>query len=235
MENFLDWTDKQIEDLVNRVYNGDISKNNIPLDLYDAIVAKLDEAILKEFQSGEVYDKFKQNARDFAFAKVFQQISDIENFLFDTNGVKIPFSEFKKSASQIFSIYNGTWLETEYNTAISTAQSASQWLEIQENKDVLPLLKYSTVGDGRVRNDHKTLDEIIRPVDDAFWSEHYPPNDFNCRCIVEQIEEGEITDGDALPKDSINPLFKNNPAETGEIFSKKEHPYFNGLGSKKNA
>jgi SPP1 gp7 family putative phage head morphogenesis protein len=238
MENFLGWTDKQIEDLINSVYGGVISKKALPMDLYESILGRFDGAIIEGF--GAVGDnvaksnlaiKLGENIKQFSFAKTFQQINDMGNLIFDSAGNQIAFSEFKKNASKIFDIYNNNWLETEFNTAKSITESARQWLDIQENKDILPLLKYSTVGDDRVRADHRTLDGIIRPVNDPFWLENYPPNDFNCRCIVDQIEEGEITDLNITKAEPVNPLFRNNPAVTGEVFSKKDHPYFNGLGS----
>ena len=238
MDNFLGWTDEQIEDLINRVYGGVVSSKALPMDLYESILERFDESIMDGFggvgdtvAKSNLFVKFTDNIKQFSFAKTFQQVNDMGNFIFDKAGNQIAFSEFKKSASQIFEVYNNNWLETEFNTAKSITESARQWVEIQEDKDVLPLLKYSTVGDGRVRSSHKSLDGIIRPVDDPFWRQHYPPNDFNCRCIVEQIEEGKVTDlkGEAVEK--INPLFENNPAVTGQVFSKAKHPYFNGLGS----
>lgn len=238
MDNFLEWTPEQIEDLINRVYGGIATRDNLPKDLHDALLAKFDEALVSGMSSKGLTEglasKFKLNMKEFVFAKTFQQINDMSNFILDANGDQILFAEFKKSAMQIFNIYNGTWLETEFNTAKSITESAIRWEQIQENKDILPLLRYSTVGDGRVRKNHKKLDDIIRPVDDVFWDKNYPPNDFNCRCIVEELEEGEISDVSHIEDEEVNPVFRSNPAKTGKIFSEDSHPYFNGLGNKKS-
>lgn len=241
MENYLDWTDEQIEDLINRVYNGVVSKDNLPSDLYEAILDRLEEAIIEGFNgtdfdvnSNSIFKDFDENIKFFAFAKTFQQISDMENFLIGADGNQLSFRDFKKSVSEIFEIYNGVWLETEFNTAKSVSESASQWVDIQNDKDVLPYLKYSTVGDERVRNSHRKLDGVIKKVDDPFWLEYYPPNDFNCRCIVEQLEEGEETEIDTSTIDEVSPLFKNNPAVTGQIFNEANHPYFKGLGERRS-
>lgn len=237
MDNFIGWTDEQIEDLINRVYGGVVSREDLPIDLYEAILDRMDAAIIDGFGlvgdeelAATTFASFSDNVKRFSFAKTFQQINDMGNFILDADGNQIAFSEFKKSASQIFEIYNGTWLETEFNTAKSITESARQWVEIQAVKDTLPLLKYQTVGDGRVRQSHRTLDNVVRPVDDPFWDEHYPPNDFNCRCIVEQIEEGDLTVLDDTDIEPINELFRTNPAKTGQVFSEADHPYFNGLG-----
>lgn len=233
MDNFLNWTDEQIEKLINDVYNGVVTREALPESLYLAIVERLTEAIVEGF--GEVtdnatrtavYSGMQKNLSVFSAAKTFQQVNDMSNFLFDADGNKNTISAFKKVADEIFGIYNGTWLETEFNTAVSLSQSASDWLDIEENADLFPLLKYSTVRDERVRASHKSLDEIIKPVNDPFWDEHYPPNDWNCRCIVEQLEEGEITDITDREIEGVPKLFKMNAGKDKIIFDEKAHPYF---------
>ena len=74
-----------------------------------------------------------------------------------------------------------------YNTNMRTAKMAAKWQTIQENKDVAPYLEYVAVGDSRTRPQHKAWSGTILHVDDAFWSTHYPPNGWNCRCTVMQM------------------------------------------------
>lgn len=240
MDNFIDWTDEEIEELINKVYGGVVTIDALPKPLYDAILDKMVDAIIEGFGDfdgsvqEDVFNSMADNIERFSFAKTFQQINDMENFIFDADGNKLLFNDFKKITGEIFNIYNGTWLETEFNTAITAAESARDYLQYQEDAEALPLLKYSTVGDERVRASHRKLDGIIKPVNDAFWDEYLPPNDFNCRCIVEQLEEGEITDTTKLKIDTVPSLFKNNPVKSGEIFKADTHPYFKGLGDRKN-
>ena len=238
MDNFLNWDDDQIEDLVNRVYGGVVSKDNLPEDLYTAILNRMIEAINKGFGNAddEILVSFNENIRSFSFAKTFQQINDMQNFILSAEGNVRSFSEFKKNVTEIFEIYNGVWLETEFNTAVSMSQSAAQWVDIEKNKYSLPLLKYQTVGDERVRLSHRELDNIVKPVNDPFWDEYYPPNDWNCRCIVIQLEEDEedITDTSGTEFESVSDFFKQNSAKKGVIFDEKKHPYFKGLGDRKN-
>ena len=240
MENFIHWTDEQIEDLINRVYGGVVTVDNLPPELYNAILNRMTDAIIDGFGDipdgvdfSSTIDGFQKNMKDFSFAKTFQQVNDMQNIIFDSSGSKIPFADFKKMASEVFDIYNATWLETEFNTAISVSQGAGNFLQFMDEKDALPLLKYVTAGDERVRASHSSLNGIIRPVDDPFWDIHAVPNDFNCRCIIEQLEEGEITDLKDKDIEEIGALFKNNPAKTGVVFN-SDHPYFNGLGGRKN-
>ncbi len=124
--------------------------------------------------------------------------------------------------------YNDNWLTTEYNTAVNQAFSGREWVNIKANAEALPLLKYVTVGDGLVRASHRELDGIIRPVNDPFWREYYPPNDWNCRCTVEQLEEGEepVTELQNRKLTDIPPLFQMNTGEDKVIFDETAHPYF---------
>ena len=117
-------------------------------------------------------------------------------------------------------------MRIEYDSAVAAAQMAAKWRLIQDQKKDLPLLKYKTVGDARVRPQHRALNNVIKPVDDSFWDSYYPPNGWNCRCTVVQLAEGEITANDKIPtiKD-VPDLFRNNVGKTGEIFTDK-HPFF---------
>lgn len=232
MSNFLGWSNKKIEKLVNDVYDGKVTRDKLPKNLYNAILAKLTEAMLSGLGEiagggGEIVAGFRTNLAVFSAAKTYQQVNDMSNFLFDADGIKRAFSDFKDAADQIFTVYNDAWLKTEYNTAIARSQAAADWVQIEAQAEALPLLRYSTVGDDRVRQDHVELEGIVRPVNDDFWLTYYPPNDWNCRCIVEQLEEGDapITDIKGKTFDKPDKLFSNNPAKTQAIFDEKAHPY----------
>ncbi len=233
MSNFLNWTDEQIEDLINDVYEGKVTRKKLPKALYEAILLRLTQAVVDGFgvfgdspAHSTLLSSFESNMAIFSAAKTFQQVHDMSNFITNDAGVKRPFSDFKKNADDIFGVYNNAWLETEFNTAFSLSQSGSQWLDIQETKDTLPLLRYSTVGDERVRDEHAELDDITLEVDDPFWDTFFPPNNFNCRCIAEQIDEGEITDLKSRKIENPPKLFSMNAGKDKVIFDEKSHPYF---------
>jgi len=82
-------------------------------------------------------------------------------------------------------------LKTEYETAIAGAQSAGHWAEIEADADLFPYLRYVTMQDNLVREEHQVLDGTVAAVDDPFWDENYPPNGYNCRCSVEQVTDAE--------------------------------------------
>lgn len=232
--NFLGWTTEKVEKLLRSIYGGKFNTKNLPPELYDATLAKLIEAVVSgfgDFSSPEFEAPLAlltDSVSVFSAAKTYQQLKTMEGLLTDGSGSKAKFSDFKKQADKVFETYNNSYLKTEFNTAFARSQSARQWEEIEQQKRVFPLLKYSTVGDERVRGDHILLDEIIRPVNDPFWDKFFPPNGWNCRCIVEQLEEsdGEVTNLTKKKPPKAVPLFSSNPAKTGIIFDEKVHPYF---------
>lgn len=238
MENFLGYSDKQIEALINSVYGGVVTRDNLPVELYEEIVRRLNEAVFEGFggtyaeyslstSEGLIMQGFEANIAVFSGAKTFQQVNDMSNFLY-AGGEKILFNEFKKYALEIFEEYNNNWLRTEYNTAIQQAISGRQWNDIKKQADTFPLIKYLTVGDGRVRDSHKPFDNIVRPINDKFWKHNFPPLDWNCRCTTEQLEAGEepISDLTTMTLPKVPKLFQMNAGEDKIIFDESAHPYF---------
>ena len=84
--------------------------------------------------------------------------------------------------------------ETVLRTNGFQAFASARYRKQQAMKDIFPMLKYVTVGDGRVRDAHAKLDGVILPADDPFWKDHYPPWDFNCRCLVVQLTNEDAQD-----------------------------------------
>lgn len=78
-------------------------------------------------------------------------------------------------------------LKTIFDVNMRVSHAAGRWAQIQRVKDRRPYLLYSSVLDRRTRPQHKSWNGIVRPVDDDFWSTHYPPNGWRCRCSVRQL------------------------------------------------
>jgi len=79
-----------------------------------------------------------------------------------------------------------------YDNNLRTAHMAGRWAQIQRTKERRPYLQYLTVGDSRVRDEHRQWDRLVLPVDDPFWDTHYPPNDYGCRCTVRTLSERDL-------------------------------------------
>lgn len=83
-------------------------------------------------------------------------------------------------------------LRTIFDTNLRTSYARGRWQRIQDVKADLPYLRYVAVLDARTRPDHLAWHGTVLPVDHPFWETHYPPNGWFCRCIVQQLAEGDL-------------------------------------------
>ena len=229
-------TEEQLDRLFRGVYSGNISLFDLPefifLFTFIQLMNSVDSGFggsVKDFETGSLkFNRsidYRKNISVFSGAKTFQEVKDLSMFVFAEGDIKRPFAEFRAFAQQINAQYNVNWLKTEQNMAFAMSQGADQWLQIEDEKDDLPLLKYQTVGDDRVRPEHAAWDNIIRPVDDKFWDTRMPPCEFGCRCRVIQLESGTISSLKKVPQNSSK-MFNVNPGKVEYIFNPLVHPYF---------
>lgn len=209
-------------------------------ELYDLTAKQLLEGLQNGFDteiSGysideinqEMVKHFEDNVRLFSGFKSAAQLQAARNALFDQDGKLKSFSKFKQAALEINESYNKTYLKAEYNTVVASGQNAKKWQAIQADKEVFPYLQYQTVGDDQVRDSHRLLDGIIKPVDDPFWKTYMPPNDWQCRCSVVRLRRAEATNIEGLELPSLKEQFNRNPANEQQAFDLKKHPYRKGL------
>ena len=227
-----------IEALIKKIFEGTIKEGDLDEGLWNYTKKRLINALQKGFKAnlndldagtGE-YESLKgliDNINSFAAHKDYQIIKLLAESLFDDDGKLRSFSEFKKLALEIHEEWNVRWLEAEYNLAVASAQAARQWQERQDMKQDFPKLKYVTVKDENVRETHKKLEGIVRPVDDVFWKTYFPPNGWGCRCVVISVGKDEKT----TPKSKLTDLaavpaeLQHNPGITKEVFN-NSHPYY---------
>ena len=167
----------------------------------------------------------ERNVYQFSGAKNYQQLRDLTSLIKDGDRIR-SYKEFREKALPIMEEYQGRWLQTEYNLAVAGSQMASKWVQFEKNPKAL--LEYRTMEDGRVRDDHRLLDRKTRPVGDPFWSTYYPPNGFNCRCTVIELNSGKATKDNDMQYPDIPKMFQTNLGKEGLVFP-KGHPYFIGL------
>lgn len=242
------FSQKAVQQLLRAIYNGTVTQRDLPVMLYYAIADHLKEGLYKGYgatfsslkkpkmPSGfstrdlELMTELRTNIYLFSAAKTYQQVRTMSNALIE-NGKIVPFKQFREKASQTYDLYNKTWLQTEYDTAIGQAQAGRKWQIIEQQADVLPLLRYSAVIDSRTSEICKPLDGIVAPVGDAIWKKVAPLNHFNCRCLLMQVS-GEKVTNETIKKARVEEtegmmqdLFKMNAGQDGYVFS-KQHPYF---------
>ncbi|MDQ2718227.1 MAG: phage head morphogenesis protein [Bacteroidota bacterium] len=241
---------KQIEDFIKKIHSGEINEHDLPEDLYHAIAdylkqgiyegygvnfnkltKEINQKIATDFDSSDLdlLSELRENIYMFSAAKTFQQTKEMTEKLVDENGTVRSFSDFKKDAEDIFKTYNKDWLKSEHTTAIGQSQSAVKWNSIEKQKDILPILVYDTIGDAC--DICEPLNGITAKVDDPIWNTIMPLNHFNCRCILQQSAEADLTPDDEKESSfnsatkNMNAVFKMNAGKDGYVFN-KDHPYF---------
>lgn len=146
------------------------------------------------------------------------------------------YGDFEKRAREICGDFNRTWQRTEYETAVLTAEAASNYHRLKSKTQLFPYWKYVTAGDDRVRAEHRALNGVILPHDDKLWDRIYPPNGWKCRCRVAPLmrHEAEGVDIEAMREtvkahfgtaDWCNAVAQGwdaNRSKTAEIFSKNQ-------------
>jgi SPP1 gp7 family putative phage head morphogenesis protein len=85
-------------------------------------------------------------------------------------------------------------LKTIFRTNIKTAYAAGHWAQIVDQARTAPYLMYDAVDDGATREEHAQWDGKVFSVDDEFWQTWFPPNGWNCRCSVVQIDAEQLRD-----------------------------------------
>jgi SPP1 gp7 family putative phage head morphogenesis protein len=232
------FTEADYNAFIDGVYKGEISKYSLPSWVYTKTFQHLNKGVFEGFGQDLITVAFEtpdywmlkdltENIYMFSGAKTYQQYRSLSDLLLEN---KANYYKFKDAATSVLKDYNEVYLAAEYRTAIGSARMAGEWQRITQDADVLPLLQYKTVGDGRVRPEHAQLNNIVRRVDDKFWDTLYPPNGWNCRCTVMQLADGDVTDlrGKKL-YENVPKEFRFNVGKDRIIFNDKgsnKHPYY---------
>ena len=67
-----------------------------------------------------------------------------------------------------------------------------RYRQMMENVEFRPYWQYIGVMDERIRPSHAAMNGLIFLYDDPFWDHCYPPNGFNCRCIVRALSPSDV-------------------------------------------
>lgn len=172
----------------------------------------------------EMLHRLTNDVWSFSAAKNWQQMRDLTLALKDENGKLREFDAFKKAVEPICDKYNITWLETEYDTCISSSQSASRWVSYQKDKKTIKKLTFQTVGDAQVRPEHQILDGLILDIDDPRLDRLWTPLGWKCRCEWLQYI-GSLKSSNDIPNIHVPEMFSTNFAKQGIVFP-KNHPYY---------
>ncbi|MFN3858413.1 MAG: PBECR2 nuclease fold domain-containing protein [Caulobacter sp.] len=92
-------------------------------------------------------------------------------------------------------------LNTIYNVNMRMAHSAGRWERLQRNKADRPFLRYRHTPQPNPREQHQAWDGITLPVDHVFWTTHWCPNGWHCKCWTQSLRRAEaVTSEDELKR-----------------------------------
>lgn len=228
-ENPLDM-DKFARRAIRRVWRRKLKAGDIDANIAKANAEKIWEGVLEGFKNPSSYSygsaeqrlliQLRYNVHVTAAFKSHHNTLEWVRALFDQDGKMRPWKEFHKEALKIDKVYNTNHLMAEYRAAVGSAQMAEKWARYKSRGGSL---EYRTVRDDRVRVEHRELEGATYPVDHVFWKNHYPPNDWGCRCYVIWKKDSVVKEAASIPE--VPKAFRNNVGESGKIFT-KDSPYF---------
>jgi|WetSurMetagenome_2_1015567.scaffolds.fasta_scaffold00003_163 hypothetical protein len=124
----------------------------------------------------------------FSASKDLKEMYELNQAFRESKG----WSDFLSRAKALNVDFNETWLRTEYDTAYLTAESSALYKRLREQVDIFPYWQYITMDDGRVREEHYKLHQLILPANDPLWDKIWPPNGWRCRCRVKALMRHEV-------------------------------------------
>lgn len=227
------------EDIARKLIEQKIQNGEIHQDLYfetaDMFISAINDGLQgSSFDYNDSRNILKsyltRNIFQFSAAKNLTELLEFRNLMYDKKTKEIlAYNEFKKRVVSKGKLFNDTYLQTEYDTALQSTIMAHKWDSFNDND----ILEWSTVGDNRVRPTHAILDGKTYPKSHSFWKKCYPPIDWNDRCtVIPGIQSNYKNDDYSfLKKVDISPYFKNNVGITRIIFN-QGHPYYQSSNGK---
>ena len=117
--------------------------------------------------------------------------------------------------------FNHARLQLIFDTNVRQAAAAGHWQRILRNQRTHPYARYVSMGDERVRPQHRAWHNVTLPVSDPWWQTHRPPNGYRCRCRVVSVTQRDYDRGYSLDRPGAE-TDRNAPVVRAPF--KKERP-----------
>lgn len=108
-------------------------------------------------------------------------------------------AEFRKDFDRLVAAhgwsYKGSrgWrTRTIFQTNVRTAYMAGKWEQAQRTRARRPYARYVATLDSKTRQEHRIWHGKVVPLDDPWWSTHWPPNGWGCRCSAQTVSDREL-------------------------------------------
>ncbi|MBI2882854.1 MAG: minor capsid protein [Candidatus Methylomirabilis oxyfera] len=210
-----------------------------PLPPEDAIASLRRKGFRTTFRWQEMWQE--DHVKAFTVAKAMRTdiLQDIRAELDRALAEGTTYQEFKKQLTPILQA-KGWWgrqqvrgesvqlgsphrLNTIFQTNIQTALQVGHYRAMTDPAvlQARPYWRYVAVLDSRTRPMHRAWHGTILPADDPWWSTHYPPNGWLCRCSVVSVSKGELDrdHGGALSRRPDHGTFEYTNPHTGEVIT----------------
>ena len=226
-----------LDEFLNAIYEGFDVENSIEPTMWRELTKIMNDATAKGLSKGEFsidhnkgfLESVKHANEVFAAFKTHAMGKSMASKLLDDNGHLKPFDKWMKDISSISSHHVGSWLKTEYNTAVLRAHNAADWRSFIENKDIMPNLRWMPTTSPDAEAVHRGYWEkkLTLPVKHPFWNKHHPGDRWNCKCSLESTDDPASPDDviDDLPIEPAQRGLENIPGKDGKMFN-DTHPYF---------
>lgn len=193
------------------------------------------------FKDTSIYERYILNAFQFSAAKSAAEAKTLQSLVYDEDKKIKSYSKFKNDAIEVSNIFNETWLRVERDICVRSSVQAEAWNRMVDDKDINPYWIYKGVMDDRERPEHVELEGQIFRIGDPAGDAVFPPDDWNCRCSGEPLDDDELgdrkvnsnTEAKALLDEHVDEQFRYNPAEQGMM--PKQHSYFEALPNSNSA
>lgn len=111
---------------------------------------------------------------------------------------------------------------TIFSTNLKTAHAAGRYAQLTQPQmlQARPFWRYVHRSTENPRHHHKAWGGMVLAADDPWWNIHYPPNGFGCNCIVEAMNQRELTRLGKAEPDTAPPatMVEHVNRATGEVF-----------------
>lgn len=139
------------------------------------LLKDIQDSLLKAQKEGKSFESWKKDIKPTLAKKGW--LGEVEATNPRTGEVKT----IKVDNARLRRIYN-----TNMRTANAQGRAKAQYAL---KGDIY--LRYVALNDGLARESHLAMQGITLHRDDAFWINHYPPNAWNCRCVVRAYTKEE--------------------------------------------
>lgn len=209
-------------------------RSRIQRDIFEETLRLFDKAAAEGLaESGKAaddmfLDEIRRNNAVFSSFRTHRMQNDLASRLLDGDGNLKSFDRWVRDVRGMTSHYCGSWLRTEYDTAVIRAHRAADWRHFEDEADVFPNVRWMPTTSPNQDPLHRQYWEarLTLPVNHPFWNDHRPGDRWNCKCTLRQTDEP--ADDSVIRKFypiKAQPGLDNNPAADGKLFS-DSHPYY---------